>query len=74
MGKIDVLPNQEWGADAALHSALEVLKPTDKVLIIGLAEDENGNVERVYRAANFTMGEVLFEMEKRKISMFIEEV
>ncbi len=73
MSKIDVLPNQAWGADAALHSALEEIKPTDKVLIIGLVEDENGNVERVYRAANFTQGEVLFEMERRKVAMFVGE-
>jgi hypothetical protein len=72
MGKIEVLPEQRWGADAALHSALESIGPEDKVLILGIVTLDDGSTQRVMRSANMTQGEALFEVELRKLELLTE--
>jgi hypothetical protein len=72
MAKIEVLPEQRWGADAALHSALESIGPEDKVLVLGIITLEDGSTQRVMRSANMTQGEALFEMERRKLELLTE--
>ena len=72
MGKIEVLPEQRWGADAALHSALESIGPTDQVLILGIITHEDGSQQRVLRSANMTQAEALFELERRKLEILTD--
>ena len=72
MAKIEILPEQRWGADAALHSALESIGPEDKVLILGIVTLDGGSTQRVMRSANMTQGEALFEMERRKLELLTE--
>jgi hypothetical protein len=72
MAKIEVLPEQRWGADAALHSALESIGPEDKVLVLGIITLEDGSTQRVMRSANMTQCEALFEMERRKLELLTE--
>jgi hypothetical protein len=72
MGKIEVLPEQRWGADAALHSALESIGPEDKVLVLGIITLEDGSTQRVMRSANMTQAEALFEMERRKLEILTD--
>jgi hypothetical protein len=72
MAKIEVLPEQRWGADAALHSALESIGPEDKVLVLGIITLEDGSTQRVMRSANMTQGEALFELERRKLELLTE--
>lgn len=72
MAKIEVLPEQRWGADAALHSALESIGPTDQVLILGIITHEDGSRQRVLRSANMTQGEALFELERRKLEILTD--
>ena len=64
-------PLGQWGAKAALHSALEGLADSDQVLILGVKKLEDGDYQRVMRSANMTQAEALYEMERRKIDMFI---
>jgi hypothetical protein len=72
MAKIEALPGRKWGADAALKSAMEELGPDDQVLILGVVNNADGTKQRVFRSANMTQGEALFELERKKLDLFID--
>jgi len=71
MDKIQPLPGINWDAHAALHSALESIKPMDGVLILFERKGSN-HPEGIngYRSANLTYAESIYLMELRKYYTF----
>ena len=72
MAKIETLPNIEWDSHAALRSAIESVKRTDKVIVLAVVENEDGTATRVLRSANINNSDALFELERRKLEIFLD--
>ena len=67
MSKIEPIGGDiHWGPEAALHAALEVAKPDDKVVVI-IGNKECGN--QTYYCANTMRAEVIYMIELHKIKM-----